>query len=79
VRIAHPGGHVTLCNKRFRWIDGRSFEGFGSNQGNSIKVSSYSTSHIKSVHKWKPKPGTKLAPIGSRAGDATGSEGESTR
>lgn len=80
VRIAHPGGHVTLCNKRFQWIDGRSFEGFGSNQGNSIKVSSYSTSHIKSVHKWKPKPGTKLAPIGTKfEGNVADGNKESTR
>lgn len=56
--------HVTMANKRFNRRTSRNFEGFGSNQGNMIKTSSYPVSAIKSVQKWAPLPGTKLAPIG---------------
>jgi hypothetical protein len=82
VRIAHPGGHITFAAKRFRWVRGSTFEGFGSNQNNSIKTSIYSTDHIKSVHVVQPLAGTVLAPIGflgTKPVPATGGPGESTR
>lgn len=73
-------GHVTLANRRFKWTGSGSFEGFGSNQGNTIKTSTYPQSRIRTIHKWKPLPGTKLAPIGTKPVPSTGSgNGESTR
>lgn len=82
VRIAHPGGHITFANKRFQWKPNGTFEGFGSNQGNTIKTSIYDTDHIKSVHRVTPLPGTVLAPIGilgNKPIPATGTSNESTR
>lgn len=73
--------HVTLCNKTFNRKTAKTFEGFGSNQANSIKTSTYKVSSIKSVQVWAPLPGTELAPIGtlrSKPVPASGSEGEST-
>jgi hypothetical protein len=75
-------GHVTRANKAFKWTGSGSFEGFGSNQGDMIKTSSYSQSSIRTVCDDKPKPGTKLAPIGllgHKPVPAKGGEGESTR
>lgn len=77
--IKHPGNHVTLANKRFNRKAANTFEGFGSNQGNTIKTSVYSASHIRSVQKWEPLKGTVLAPIGMRREPATGVSGESTK
>lgn len=80
VRIAHPGGHVTLANSPFTWTGSGTFPGLGGNQGNRINVSSYSQEHIVSIHDWKAKPGTLLAPIGTKAGsiEADGNK-QSTR
>lgn len=58
------GSHITLANDPFVWTGVGTFNGFGSNQGNSIKTSVYAQSKIQSVHLWKPKRGTILAPIG---------------
>lgn len=74
--------HVTLCNKRFNRRTAKYYEGFGFNQGNSIKPSTYKTSEIISVQMWKPKAGTVLAPIGilgTKPIPATGNGSESTR
>ena len=74
--------HVTFCNKRFNKEDVTTFEGFGSNQGNTIKTSIYKVSSIKSVQIPEPLPGTVLAPIGvlgTKPIAASGSDGESTR
>ncbi len=73
--------HITMCNKRFNRKTDSSYEGFGSNQGNSIKTSTYKTSEIQSVQVWEPLPGTVLAPIGilgTKPVPSTGSNGEST-
>ncbi len=56
--------HITFANKRFNRKTASSFEGFGSNQSNSIRVSFYSCSSIRNVTRAKPLPGTVLAPIG---------------
>lgn len=64
VRIAHPGGHVTLCAERFNRKLAKTFKGFGSNQGNTIKTSTYSVRDIKSINSWDPLKGTMLAPVG---------------
>ena len=75
-------GHVTRANKSFVWTGGGSFEGFGSNQGNTIKTTLYSQSRIRTICDDKPKPGTILAPIGilgMKPAPATGSNSESTR
>jgi len=74
--------HVTLCNKRFNKRTAKYYEGFGFNQGNSIKTSTYKVADIKSVQMWKPKKGTHLAPIGflgTKPVPATGGANESTR
>lgn len=72
--------HVTLANKAFNRRTAKTFEGLGGNQGNACKVSTYSVSSISTVRKWKPKPGTVTAPIGTKAGGATGDgDKESTR
>lgn len=76
------GNHVTLANKRFNRRTDRTFEGFGSNQGNSIKTSIYAVSAIQAVMVWDPLPGTILAPIGclgQKPIPATGTQQESTR
>jgi uncharacterized protein (TIGR02594 family) len=78
VRIK-DSNHITAANKRFQWTDEGTFDGCGGNQGNQIKVSTYSKKKIVSVHKWAPKPGTITAPISGKAGDSTGGSGESTR
>lgn len=73
--------HVTLCNKRFNRRTERYYDGFGSNQGNMIKTTTYPVADIISVRKWKPLPGTVLAPIGilgTKPVPATGSGSEST-
>lgn len=75
-------GHVTRANKSFKWTGTGSFEGFGSNQGNTIKTTIYSQSRIRTICDDKPKPGTVLAPIGilgMKPVPATGSNSESTR
>lgn len=72
-------GHITSANRRFLWSGKGSVEGFGSNQGNTIKSSTYPQSRIKAAYEWVPKPGTVLAPIGSKPVPSTGSENESTR
>ena len=72
---------MTLCNKRFNRKTEKTFEGFGSNQGNTIKTSIYQVSEISSVQVWDPLPGTVLAPIGilgHRPIASTGGLGEST-
>lgn len=56
--------HVTLCAVPFNIKKAKTFKGFGSNQGNTIKTSTYQVSDIRAVRKWKPLPGTVLAPIG---------------
>jgi hypothetical protein len=77
--------HVTLCNKRFKWRGpgaAKTFEGFGSNQGNTIKTSIYSVSEINKVggvQRWQSLKGVVLAPIGTKPIPATGSSNESTR
>lgn len=76
------GNHVTMANKRFNRRTDRTFEGFGSNQGNSIKTSTYAVSAIQAVMVWDPLPGTILAPIGclgQKPIPATGTQQESTR
>lgn len=73
--------HITMCNKRFNRKTDKSYEGFGSNQGNSIKTSVYKTNEIQSVQIWDPLPGTVLAPIGilgMKPTPASGSNEEST-
>ena len=75
-------GHVTRANKSFVWGKSGTFEGFGSNQGNTIKTSIYSQANIITACDDMPKPGTKLAPIGilgTKPVPATGTTGESTR
>lgn len=75
-------GHVTRANKTFKWTGLGTFEGFGSNQGNTIKTSIYAQSNIVTACDDKPKDGTVLAPIGilgTKPVPATGSTGESTR
>ena len=74
--------HVTLCNKRFNRLLDKIYEGFGSNQSNMIKTTSYPVKDIQGVQVWKPRPGTILAPIGilgMKPTPATGSNEESTR
>lgn len=70
--------HVTLCNRRFNRRIAVTFEGFGSNQGNTIKTSIYKVSEISSVQKFEPLKGTVLAPIGTKPVAATGGLNEST-
>lgn len=73
--------HVTLCNKRFNRKTAKTYEGFGSNQGNTIKTSTYLVSEIVSVRVWVEKEGTVLAPIGilgHKPVPATGKIGEQT-
>lgn len=73
--------HVTSANKRFNRKIATTFEGFGSNQGNTIKTSIYAVSKISSVQVLEPLPGTILAPIGilgHRPVPATGRLGEIT-
>ena len=75
-------GHITRANKPFKWTGKGTFEGFGSNQGNTIKTSVYNQSRIKTICDDAPKSGTVLAPIGilgNKPVPATGSVGESTR
>lgn len=75
-------GHVTRANKSFKWTGLTTFEGFGSNQGNTIKTSIYNQSRIRTACDDKPKAGTVLAPIGilgTKPTPATGSGNESTR
>lgn len=59
-------GHITRANKIFVWNKDKSgsFEGFGSNQGNTIKTSIYPQKRIRTICDDMPKPGTVLAPIG---------------
>lgn len=74
--------HVTLCNKRFNRRTAKYYEGFGVNQNDTIKTSTYLVSDIISVQVWKPLPGTVLAPIGIlgfKPVPATGGNDESTR
>lgn len=73
------GGHITLANRAFHYNGKGSFEGFGSNQGNTIKTSTYSQSSIKNICEFVPKGGTRLAPIGTKPVPSTGSGNESTR
>ncbi len=56
--------HITMANKRFNKKTSKHFEGFGSNQGNSIKTSIYPVAKISAVNVWRPLPETRLAPIG---------------
>ncbi len=73
--------HITMANKRFNRKTDSTYEGFGSNQSDSIKTSTYRTSEIKSVQVWDPLPGTVLAPIGilgHRPTPSSGNNGEST-
>ncbi len=75
-------GHVTRANKAFPWDGTGNFEGFGSNQGNTIKTSIYPQSRIRTICDDKPKAGTVLAPIGilgHKPVSASGTTGESTR
>lgn len=79
VRIAHPGGHVTLADEEFTWTGKGSFLGCGGNQGNMIRVSPYQQADIITIHDWCPKKGTVLAPIRSASLGVSGRAGESTR
>lgn len=72
-------GHVTRANRPFKWTGSGTFEGFGSNQGNTIKTSTYPQSRIRTICDDKPKPGTRLAPIGTKPIPSTGTGNESTR
>lgn len=75
-------GHVTRANKPFKWTGTGDFEGFGSNQGNTIKTTIYPQSRIRTICDDKPKAGTVLAPIGilgMKPVPATGNNSESTR
>lgn len=75
-------GHITRANKAFVWDDKGSFEGYGANQGNTIKTSLYAKSKITAAYDDKPKPGTVLAPIGTlpfKSVPPNGKPGESTR
>lgn len=72
--------HVTLANKAFNRKRDAIFEGLGGNQGNMVKVSRYSVSSISACRKWKAKPGTVTAPIGTKAPPASADgDKESTR
>ena len=71
--------HVTMCNRRCNRRSAKVFEGFGSNQGNTIKTSSYVVSSLSSVQMWEPLPGTILAPIGTEPVEVSGTLGEGTR
>lgn len=80
VTLAQPGRHVTLANKRFNKKTAKTFEGLGGNQGNAIKVSTYSVSKIKATRKWKPLPGKQVPKVKSSGGGSTGNgDKESTR
>lgn len=56
--------HVTLCDQKFNRKTDQIFHGYGANQGNMIKTSTFLVSHIKSIQMWDALPGTVLAPIG---------------
>lgn len=74
--------HVTFCNKRFNRRTATTYEGYGFNQGNSIKTTVYAVSEITSVTRIQPLPGTVWAPIGflgHKPIPATGNDNESTR
>lgn len=72
--------HVTLANKGFNRKTDKTFEGLGGNQGNQVKVSTYSVSSISTCRKWKPKPGTVTLRIGIKSPPVTGEgDKESTR
>jgi uncharacterized protein (TIGR02594 family) len=74
------GRHVTLANKKFNRYNDSTFQGLGGNQGNMVKVSTYSCSSIVACRRWKAKPGTKTAPIGTKPGAVEGDgDNESTR
>lgn len=77
IRLAHPGGHVTLANKRFQWTGKGTFDGLGGNQSNRIKVSTFSQSTIVSIHRWKPKKG--VMPKVKSASSGGGTSGDTTR
>jgi len=80
VTIAHPGRHVTLANKRFNRKTAKTFEGLGGNQGNRIKVSTYSCADIKAARKWKPLEGNTMPPVKSKStSNGKPTTGESTR
>ena len=75
-------GHVTRANKAFKWTGNGTFDGFGSNQGNTIKTSVYSQAKIRAICDDKPKAGTVLAPVGilgHKPIAAVDVDGESTR
>lgn len=72
--------HVTLANKSFNRKRDKYFEGLGGNQGNAVKVSQYLVTNISACRKWKAKPGTVTAPIGTKAPPASADgDKESTR
>ncbi len=72
------GSHITLANRAFQYTKHGTFEGFGSNQGNTIKTSTYSQSKIIAICAFVPKPSTRLAPIGTDPVASTGVGNEST-
>lgn len=72
-------GHITSANRAFKYTGTGSFEGFGSNQGNTIKTSTYPQSRIRVIFDWKPKAGAILAPISSKPVPSTGTANEGTR
>jgi lysozyme family protein len=75
-------GHVTRANKSFIWTGQGTFEGFGSNQGNTIKTSLYAQAKIITACDDMPKRGTALAPVGilgHKPVPSSGGENESTR
>jgi uncharacterized protein (TIGR02594 family) len=58
VTLRHPSGgrHVALLNKPYKKGD-HTFEALGGNQNNQVKLSTYNSSEIVSIRKWKPKKG----------------------
>lgn len=73
------GSHITLANREFIWDVNGTHEGFGSNQGNTIKTSTYRNSKIIHICEFVPKKGTILAPIKAKPVPSTGTGNESTR
>lgn len=73
------GSHITLANREFHYNGKGSFEGYGSNQSNTIKTSTFSQSSIKNICDFVPKEGTRLAPIGTKPVPSTGTGTDSTR
>lgn len=75
VTLRHPSGgrHVALLNKPYKRGDS-TFEALGGNQNNQVKVSTYNSSEIVSIRKWKPKKGVAVPVV--KTEPAKGGSGE---